>query len=139
MLFEGNMSIPEPSTWEESTVAGPSSMGRKVARTPATGPDVKARGLDTAGIPGTPNSNGLLSHLKMGVYPIENGGLMSDFHEIEHLKILKDIPVYHGIPSISKTLTHQRPQGDPRAQHRPVFVCEGSEAQCLTGADLHQR
>lgn len=88
MLFEGNMSIPEPSTWEESTVAGPSSMGRKVARTPATGPDVKARGLDTAGIPGTPNSNGLLSHLKMGVYPIENGGLMSDFHEIEHLKIL---------------------------------------------------
>ena len=27
-------------------------------------------------------------------------------------------------------------QGDARAQHRPVFVCEGSEAQGLTVSDL---
>ena len=83
MLFEGNMSIPEPSTWEESTVAGPSSMGRKVARTPATGLDVKARGLDTAGSPGTTNSNwivipfenGTLSHWKWGFNVWFSGGL----------------------------------------------------------------
>jgi hypothetical protein len=95
MLFEGNMSIPEPSTWEESTVAGPSSMGRKVARTPATGPDVKARGLATAGSPGTTNSNwivipfenGTLSHWKWGFNVWFSGGLshfqvffLSDFH-----------------------------------------------------------
>ena len=51
---------------------------------------------------------------------------------------------YHGMGPVvsclcdgcSRLVGCQDVQGDARAQHRPVFVCEGSEAQGLTVSDL---
>ena len=73
------------------------------------------------------------------VIPFENGGLSHwkwGFNVWSSLNwTFEDFEGYTGIPvyPISKTNPSKTAvQGDPRAQHRPVFVCEGSEAQCLT-------
>eukprot|EP00438_Fugacium_kawagutii_P017210 Skav235570 [mRNA] locus=scaffold612:26529:32038:+ [translate_table: standard] len=50
-------------------------MGRKVARTPATGPDVKARGLDSASVP-APVVEGLLG--KEGSFRVADVGVSTE-------------------------------------------------------------